>query len=292
MILASWWDGQSAQDMLLALSGDLYRCVYCQRLYVEDGNGDNPWVHHGWADGDPKECGACQADVCRPSLAQVIDERRLGRVSPRRKRRLVLTGLARLMGATLLTEEAEAIADRGGLAGALNRLLDDRRLASDGGVVITPTPDSWLLREPGDPGLLNTIAAALAYCQLPGRVRTASLEQVMRCVVGNPFDAWAWDSRPCPECGDVWLAGNGVDLTCCSGHVFGGLRQRWLTWSDGIVGRLARAIYQSREWDRLPILADSLEEAGCSQAALLDHLRAPVRHTRGCWVLDHLRRNP
>jgi hypothetical protein len=40
--------------------------------------------------------------------------------------------------------------------------------------------------------------------------------------------------------------------------------------------------------DCLPILADALEDAGCSEAAILDHLRSPGPHVRGCWAVDVL----
>ncbi len=60
----------------------------------------------------------------------------------------------------------------------------------------------------------------------------------------------------------------------------------WLTWNDATVSRLAHAIYRERVFYRLPILADALQEAGCSDALLLDHLRAGEVHTRGCWWLD------
>lgn len=58
------------------------------------------------------------------------------------------------------------------------------------------------------------------------------------------------------------------------------------TWNAGCVERLAHAIYDERAFERLPILADALEEAGCDLAALLDHLRGPGPHFRGCWALD------
>jgi hypothetical protein len=38
--------------------------------------------------------------------------------------------------------------------------------------------------------------------------------------------------------------------------------------------------------DRLAVLADALGDAGCSSDLLLEHLRAPGPHVRGCWVLD------
>jgi hypothetical protein len=59
-----------------------------------------------------------------------------------------------------------------------------------------------------------------------------------------------------------------------------------LTWSGGTVVTLARSIYQDRHFDDLPVLADALEEAGCTDAALLEHLRGPGPHVRGCWAVD------
>ena len=81
---------------------------------------------------------------------------------------------------------------------------------------------------------------------------------LVRCVFGNPF-------RPTP------------------------LDPAWLTPD---VLALARAAYDERllpsgELDpvRLAVLSDALEEAGCAEA-ILDHLRSPTPHTRGCWPLD------
>jgi hypothetical protein len=64
----------------------------------------------------------------------------------------------------------------------------------------------------------------------------------------------------------------------------------WLKWKDGVVKRLAQSIHEERRWDELPILADALEEAGCAEPFLLDHLRAGRRHARSCWVTHFLRR--
>lgn len=38
--------------------------------------------------------------------------------------------------------------------------------------------------------------------------------------------------------------------------------------------------------DRLAVLSDALEDAGCEDADLLCHLRSPGPHVRGCWALD------
>jgi hypothetical protein len=60
----------------------------------------------------------------------------------------------------------------------------------------------------------------------------------------------------------------------------------WLRWDSGAVMRLAQAIDDKQVFDRLPVLAEALEDAGCTDAAILDHCRGPGPHVRGCWVVD------
>jgi hypothetical protein len=62
----------------------------------------------------------------------------------------------------------------------------------------------------------------------------------------------------------------------------------WLTWNDGTVQKVAQAIYDERAFERLPGLADALEEAGCPDSDILAHCRQPGEHVRGCWVVDYL----
>ncbi|HLW66160.1 MAG TPA: hypothetical protein VKS79_12685 [Gemmataceae bacterium] len=62
----------------------------------------------------------------------------------------------------------------------------------------------------------------------------------------------------------------------------------WLTWRDGTVGKLAQTIYDDRRFDLLPILADALQEASCTNGEILQHCHAPGPHVRGCWVVDLL----
>lgn len=77
---------------------------------------------------------------------------------------------------------------------------------------------------------------------------------LLRDVLGNPFRSVALDSA-------------------------------WLTTT---VTALAQAIYDDRDFDRMPILADALEDAGCTSQAILAHCRGPGLHVRGCWVVDLL----
>jgi hypothetical protein len=60
----------------------------------------------------------------------------------------------------------------------------------------------------------------------------------------------------------------------------------WLGWNNSTVVKLAKAIHDERAFDRLPVLADALEDAGCTNADLLGHCRVPDRHVLGCWALD------
>jgi hypothetical protein len=66
-----------------------------------------------------------------------------------------------------------------------------------------------------------------------------------------------------------------------------------LTWNDAVVVRLAQAAYEERllpagtlDSGRLAVLGDALEEAGCTDADILGHLRGPGPHVRGCWPVD------
>jgi hypothetical protein len=77
---------------------------------------------------------------------------------------------------------------------------------------------------------------------------------LFRCVFGNPFRPVAFDPA-------------------------------WLTET---VHSLATGIYAERAFDRMPILADALEEAGCDNADVLNHCRGDGPHVRGCWVVDLL----
>ncbi|MBP3956589.1 hypothetical protein J8F10_15045 [Gemmata sp. G18] len=60
------------------------------------------------------------------------------------------------------------------------------------------------------------------------------------------------------------------------------------SWLTSDVRPLAEGIYQDRAFDRMPILADALQDAGCDNDDILNHCRQPGEHVRGCWVVDML----
>jgi hypothetical protein len=84
------------------------------------------------------------------------------------------------------------------------------------------------------------------------RAEMVAQANLLRCVFGNPFRPVAADP--------AWFTSTAVSL--------------------------AAGIYTDRAFDRLPILADALQDAGCDNADLLDHCRGPGPHARGCWVVD------
>jgi hypothetical protein len=62
----------------------------------------------------------------------------------------------------------------------------------------------------------------------------------------------------------------------------------WLTWNAETVLKIATGIYTDRAFDRLPLLADALEDAGCDNVQILAHCRGPGPHAPGCWVVEVL----
>ncbi len=61
-------------------------------------------------------------------------------------------------------------------------------------------------------------------------------------------------------------------------------------WLSETVLLLARGIAAENAFDRLPILADALEEAGCDHFGLLNHLRNHEPHRVECWALRRVLR--
>jgi hypothetical protein len=57
-------------------------------------------------------------------------------------------------------------------------------------------------------------------------------------------------------------------------------------WKTATVVAVAQSIYDDRAFDRLPILADALEDAGCDNLDILQHCHSGGEHVRGCWVVD------
>lgn len=75
---------------------------------------------------------------------------------------------------------------------------------------------------------------------------------LIRCLLGNPFRPVAFDP----------------------------------SWKTPTAQAFAQGAYDGRDFSALPVLADVLEDAGCTDEQVLTHCRDGGRHARGCWVLD------
>lgn len=60
------------------------------------------------------------------------------------------------------------------------------------------------------------------------------------------------------------------------------------SWQTTTAIAIAECISDDQAFDRLPILADALQDAACEEADILDHCRGDGPHVRGCWVVDLL----
>jgi hypothetical protein len=60
------------------------------------------------------------------------------------------------------------------------------------------------------------------------------------------------------------------------------------SWLTSTVHSLAQGIYEEKTFDRMPTLANALQDAGCDNEDILNHCRQPGEHCRGCWLVDLL----
>jgi hypothetical protein len=60
------------------------------------------------------------------------------------------------------------------------------------------------------------------------------------------------------------------------------------SWRTADTVGLARAVYEDRAFERMPLLADALMDAGCADEQVLGHCRSAGPHVRGCWVVDRV----
>ena len=143
---------------------------------------------------------------------------------------------------------------------------------------------------------LEPKAVVLARGMLPDDDRTAAqaAAAILEPEAGN--FAWAGLTFGCTQnCAEYpivfrrrsWEAGA---LRCLFGNPFRSVKTdlTWLAWNGGAIPKIAETMYDDRAFDRIPLLADALEDAGCTDADILAHCRDPGPHVRGCWVIDLL----
>jgi hypothetical protein len=156
---------------------------------------------------------------------------------------------------TVALDQWERFADEADRVSAKNRQRHFER-------VVRPTLQSYRVGGVGDSAssLLRAAFAGVGY----RRIRELVLER-------SP-------DRPGAE---RWMAGVLQDIL---GNPEYPLSPAWRT-STAVT--LAGRMYDVSTFDRMPILADALEDAGCDAADVLAHCREPEQvHVRGCWVVD------
>jgi hypothetical protein len=112
----------------------------------------------------------------------------------------------------------------------------------------------WLENRPAGPQTMLSRALsvfwALPLVQRPHPEQAA----ILRCVAGNPFAEPEFDPA----------------------------------WRTSTVLALARTADADHTFENYPVLADALQDAGCSDEAMLNHLRGDATHVRGCHVLGRI----
>jgi hypothetical protein len=201
-----------------------------------------------------------------------------------RKRRLFAVACCGRVGNMLddycrgLLIRAESAADRPVSSAEHNDLINDLMAHADGLSYRMGTPS----------GCARWYVASAVWCAADGDNAIGAADCIANAVQTAKLDPLTFDvTRPGPP-----LTGDPVErvaqaalLRCIFGNPFRPVMAdpAWLT---STVTALARGIYADRAFDRLPILADALQDAGCDHAGILAHCRGAGPHARGCWVVD------
>jgi hypothetical protein len=131
--------------------------------------------------------------------------------------------------------------------------------------------NAWVWSENDDSPQQYRLATAVGYCVSAG-LRSGEL-------LMDEIDQLSWflsDDLPFPAQAVLLRDVFGSSLFRATA-----IRPAWLAWNNGTVQKIAQAIYGERAFDRLPILADAFEEAGCTNDDILNHCRQPEEHVRG-----------
>jgi hypothetical protein len=203
--------------------------------------------------------------------------------SSQRKFRLLAAACCRRAWAHLVDGRSRAaveVAER-----HADSLADAEELARAGGEAVTALDEVCAARGYDMRDVLRKAPACFPR-DAPATVRWASAAAY---IATEDAERAAWAAEGVANTKEL-AADRGL-LRCVFGNPFRPQRPpdpAVLAWGDGTVALLARAIYDDRAFDCLPVLADALEDAGCDDATVLLHCRQPGEHARGCWVLDLL----
>lgn len=305
MTEAEWLASNDPAAMLRLATGR--RCATCGCLWCDNGDGTVSMAR------GQKCCRECDVATFDGTGPRIVSDRKLRLFACACCRAYCLDVWSPAIGGAV--EAAEEYADdptkgreRGSAFEAAGRDLGwgthpdsparlRARLARDTLVVNELWPSQWVL----------TLSQSLGT-QDSGSDVPAHFARLLREIVGNPFRPMNWWR---------WQEGLTIYVSREAGEAW---PKRPLFTLTRTVLAIAQAIYDEREWNECPVLADAMEDAGCDSEVLLRHLRGQgpcddethqkaggnywcpkcggteegsegwmkLRgpHARGCWVID------
>lgn len=216
-----------------------------------------------------------------------------GRVSPRKLRLFATACCARI--SHLLTDARSRRAVQVAARFADGEAAEAERLAAYlDAVQVVEEADHQQRNAPG-PTTMALLQAAIAACNTVAPFRSAAdlstvataAARARRAALFAPtFGITPHDPGLSLSVSDSERAAQACLLRDLIGplHPPGSLRP----WQTPLVVAIARACYHDRDFRSLTVLADALEDAGCTFPVILAHCRQESDHVRGCWVLDLL----
>jgi hypothetical protein len=163
---------------------------------------------------------------------------------------------------------------------------------ADGAATRTALRKAWIAAR------VHAVARATAKAASAAAMAAHRSHSSARAVAGRVFTVAYYAAVPDPEAHRAAeRAAQLILVRCVFGNPFRpvAVPPAWQSWNGGIIPKIAQAIYEERalpagtlDAGRLAILADALEEAGCTDTDLLGHCRHPGPHVRGCWAIDCL----
>jgi hypothetical protein len=191
----------------------------------------------------------------------------------------------------IAVEVAERHADGAASDEELRKAKSDARQAADEVDPIWQAPTDWDDPQRYDAEAVCYLTSACACAAYPsGLVLSGALEATTDLVLGAAMLSRHPGGRTTEESAFADLV---RDIFANPFLPAPAVDPAWLVTNSGIMQQLARAAYDERhlpdgtlDSQRLAVLADALEDAGCGDAELLGHLRGSGVHVRGCWAVD------
>lgn len=176
-------------------------------------------------------------------------------------------------------------------AAACCRRLNDWRIQHGNNALLDEDDNRRIVEaiEDGADALLGEVAMSLeARAASPPKHITGETLLIRESAHADAWQAATSAAFRTSRCFQDWNAGDRITAEVVR-EIFG--NPFHTTGSDPAsrtaeVVEMAQAIYSDHKFSSMPQLADNLAGAGFTDGYLLEHLRGPGPHFRGCWALD------